>query len=86
MTYKDFNIYETIDEYRPDLNIFSNEDETILKIKKIIYYRLNETDRRIILTYTQLGNIRDTAKLFKVSPTTIWSKIKKIQIDIKTLL
>ena len=73
-----FNIYEVEKEYEIDKSIFSDEDEKITKLKKIIN-SIDETEKRIILSYAELGNIRDTAKLFKVSPTTIWIKIKEIR-------
>lgn len=74
-----FNIYQVIEEYQPNNSIFSEEEEKTHRIKKIIFNKMDETDRRIILAYSEIGNIRDTAKLFKVSPTTIWIKIKEIR-------
>ena len=79
---KGFNIYAVEDEYAPSDDIFNEDDITISKIKKIIQNELSEPERRIILAYAELGNIRDCAKLFKVSPTTIWNKIKEIKIKI----
>lgn len=79
---KGFNIYAVEDEYKPSDDIFNEDDITIDRIKRIIQNDLNEPERRIILAYAELGNIRDCAKLFKVSPTTIWTKIKEIKIKI----
>lgn len=79
---KSFNIYAVEDEYAPSDDIFCEDDITIDRIKKVIYNTLDEPERRIILAYAELGNIRDCAKLFKVSPTTIWNKIKEIKIKI----
>ena len=83
---KSFNIYDVLDEYKPSDDIFCEDDITIIKIKKIIQNDLNETERRIILSYAEIGNIRDTAKLFKVSPSTIWNQIKQIKIKIIKLI
>lgn len=83
---KSFNIYNVLDEYKPSDDIFCEDDITISKIKKIIQNDLNETERRIILSYAEIGNIRDTAKLFRVSPSTIWNQIKQIKIKIIKLL
>lgn len=80
---EDVNIYYILDEYRPDDNIFSLENENINKIKHIIYDILNETDRRIILLYAELGNIRDVAKILKVSSGTAFLQIKRIQKTIR---
>lgn len=79
---KCFNIYAVEDEYKPNNSIFDEDEEEVKKIKYIIFNKLNETERRIILAYAELGNIRDTAKLFKVSPTTIWNMIKNIKRQI----
>lgn len=79
---KSFNIYEVEDEYKPCNDIFNEDDIIIDRIKKVIYNTLDEPDRRIILAYAELGNVRDCAKLFKVSTTTIWNKIKAIKIKI----
>lgn len=77
-----FNIYDVEDVYKSSNDIFNEDDITIDRIKKVIYKTLDEPERRIILAYAELGNIRDCAKLFKVSPTTIWNKIKEIKIKI----
>lgn len=77
-----FNIYVIEDEYKPSNDIFSEDNILYDKLKRIIYSDLNETERRIILSYTEIGNIRETAKLFKVSPTTIYNQIKQIRIKI----
>lgn len=79
---KGFNIYAIEDEYKPSEDIFNEDDITISKIKKIIQNDLNEPERRIILAYAEIGNYRDTAKLFKVSTSTIFNKIKEIKIKI----
>ena len=79
MEQTDFNIYEVMDEYALDYSIFDEDSEEIRRIKRIIFNELTETERRIILSYAQLGNIRDTAKLFQVSSTTIYTEIKKIR-------
>lgn len=73
------NINDILDEYRPDEDIFCDEDEKIHKIKKIIYDKLSESDRRIILLYTEAGNLRDVAKLLNVSFTTVYYQIKRIR-------
>lgn len=82
----EFNIYDVEAEYKPEDDVFSEDEENVNRLKKIVYTRLNETDRRIILAYAEIGNIRDTAKLFKVSPTTIWLRIKEIRNNIKDFL
>lgn len=82
----EMNIYQILDEYKPNDSIFDEDDEKIRKLKMIIYSKLDETERRIILEYAEIGNSRDCAKLFKVSPTTIYLRIKEIQNKIKSFL
>ena len=79
MEQNDYNIYEVMDEYAPDYSIFDEDSDEVRRIKRIIFNELSETERRIILSYAQLGNIRETAKLFQVSSTTIYTEIKRIR-------
>lgn len=70
-------------DYEPNDDIFCEDSEKFRRLKHLICNKLNETERRIILAYTELGNLRDTAKLFRVSTTTIYKEIKKIREKIK---
>ena len=81
-----FNIYDVEDEYRPDDGLFSEDDITIHRLKHIIYDDLNETERRILLAYVELGSIQKCARLFKVSPSTIWNRIRDIKMKINYIL
>lgn len=81
-----FNIYDVESDYAPVDDVESEDDIIVQLSKKIVYTRLDETDRRIILAYAEIGNIRDTARLFKVSPTTIWIRIQEIRRKIKEYL
>ena len=81
-----FNIYDVEDEYKPDDGIFSDDDITIHRLKHIIYDDLNETERRILLAYVELGSIQKCAHLFKVSPSTIWNRIRDIKLKINNKL
>lgn len=83
---KNFNIYDLEETYKFDKSIFNEDDELIRKIKYTIENKLSETERRIILVYTHIGNIRDTASVFKVSPTTIWNQINNIRKKIISML
>lgn len=77
-----FDIYAVLDYYAPCDDVLSEDDILVQRIKKIVYTRLNETDRRILLAYAELGSLRQTAKLFKVSTSTIWLKIQQIRKQI----
>ena len=79
-------IYDVEADYAPSSDIFCDDSEQVARLKKIICNNLDETERRIILAYAELGNLRDTAKLFKVSTTTIYKQIKKIRMKIHSML
>ena len=79
------DIYELEETYRPTLDIFNEDDYSYDRLKKIIYYFLDDTERRIILCYTETGNLRDTAKIFKVSTSTIWAYVNRIKKKILTI-
>lgn len=83
---KNFNIYDLEDTYKFDKSIFNEDDELIRKIKYVITNKLSETERRIILVYSHIGNIRETARVFKVSPTTIWNQINNIRKKITSMI
>jgi len=82
----EFNIYDVIEEYAVDNSIFREDSEEFHFLKKIINEELTETERRIILTYAEIGDLRNTAKIFKVSTSTIRNEIVKIRTKIINLL
>lgn len=83
ISFDKINIYEIENKYCPSDDIFSEDDPNIDKLKRIIYHKLDDTEKRIMLCYIEIGNLRDTAKLFKVSTSTIYGYIKKIKDYIK---
>jgi len=81
--YEEFNIYELEDLYRPSDDIFNEDSNLYSRLKKVIFKDLDETERRIILCYAHIGNLRDTAKVFKVSTSTICGYVTRIKNKIK---
>lgn len=77
------NIYQLEDLYRPSDDIFNDDSNLYSRLKKILFYKLDDTERRIILCYAHTGNLRDTAKLFKLSTSTIFGYIRNIKTKIK---
>ena len=73
------DIVDIIETYKPDNSLFSNEESDVNFAKNVIYSKLNEADRRIFLLYVELGNIRATAEVLKVSTSTVYYKIKEIK-------
>lgn len=73
---------DILEKYKPDNDIFSEEPEYINKIKNIVEYKLSEPERRILILYAELGNLRAVAKVFNVSSTTIQKIIHKIRTKV----
>lgn len=70
------------EEYLGDI---MTDDDDSLKLKKVIS-ELDELDRAILIIYSDTGSMSKTAKLFSVSPATIYSRISKIRQYIKDKL
>lgn len=76
-------ITEIFEEYSENDSIFSKEDELTRKVKHIVWNKLSQNERTILLLYSEIGNMRDTAKLLKVSTSTICIYIGRIRQKIK---
>lgn len=76
---KKIDIRKIENDYKPDETLFSEENEFIRRIKKIVLNELDEVDKRILLIYAEKGNQRETGKLLGVSAATINQKIKDIR-------
>lgn len=75
------NIKEIFQEYMVNDDIFC-DDETNA-IKQVIWNVLDETERRLILVYAELGSMRDTAVQFGCSPSLICKYVGEIREKIK---
>lgn len=83
---EELNIYELEDLYRPSDDVFCDDSNLYYKIKYILFNVLSETDRRIIICYAHTGSLRETAKLFNVSTSTIFGYVHRIKKIIKNNL
>ena len=73
------NIKEILEDYQPSDDIFNDEDELINNLKHIIYLKLNEVDKRIILMYAELKSLRKLGMELGISVSSAWLKIKEIR-------
>ena len=73
------DIKEILEDYKPSDDIFNDEDELINKLKHIIYLKLNEVDKRIILMYAELKSLRKLGMELGISVSSAWLKIKEIR-------
>lgn len=79
------NIKDILEEYKPDNDLFTEEDTKINILKNIIYNDLDEVERRIILMYAELGSLRKLGNTLSVSPSTALIKIREIRKHIETI-
>lgn len=77
---------EIYEDYKLNLSVFSTEPEKVRKVKMIIFYKLSEADRNIILMYAELQSIRKLSKVLNVSAASAWLKIDEIRNKIKELM
>lgn len=80
---KQIDIEEVKDEYKPVFDIFTNEDEKVYRLKWIIANVLDETERRIILIYTDCQSQRKVAQMLGISTSLANIKINQIRKKIK---
>ena len=73
------NIKEILEDYQPSDDIFNDEDELIDKLKHIIYLKLNEVDKRIILMYAELKSLRKLSLELGISVSSAWIKVNEIR-------
>ena len=73
------DIKEILEDYQPSDDIFNDEDELINKLKHIIYLKLNEVDKRIILMYAELKSLRKLGMELGISVSCAWIKINEIR-------
>lgn len=72
------NIKELLDEYKPDNNIFTEDDDMMIKMKQSVQ-NLSDADRIIFILYCESGSLREVGKILGVSHTTVFKQIKEIK-------
>lgn len=80
---KKISIKELYQDYGEISDIFSTEPTKVQKTKFIIFHKLTESDRRIILLYAELQSIRKVAEKLGISAASAWLTISKIKQHIK---
>lgn len=72
------NITNVMNEYIPNEDIFSEDDENMYKIKKAID-ALPQADKIIFVMYCETGSLRKVGKELGVSHTIIYKEITRIK-------
>lgn len=73
-------------DYKPQDGPFREDEDDMDLLKRIIFYHLTEDERRILLIYSDTRSFYKTARLFNVSPTSIFKRVEKIRNKIKNIL
>ena len=72
--------YKTIKEdYKFNLDIFTQDDERVSKVKYIIDNKLSQVDKTIILLYADCGSLRKLGQRMGISHMTIRKEIVRIK-------
>ena len=66
-------------DYRPNEGIFNTEPDRVAAVKDVIWHRLNEVERRVIILYAHLGSQRKLGEELGLSASTINKLIKQIR-------
>lgn len=74
-----------MEDYQPNDDIMSEDTEEMNRLKHIIFDKLPEVDKRVILLYSELQSLRKVAKYLGVSPSTAYILISRIRKEIKRL-
>lgn len=71
-------IMEVMNEYAPNEDVFSDEEEYMYQLKKALN-ALPPADKIIMLLYCENGSLRETGKELGVSHTIVYKQIQKIR-------
>ncbi len=67
------------DEYRPT----SGDDDYFLTLKTAIFEELTEVERRLFITYCEIGSYAGLARFYHNSTPTARKRIKEIKAKLK---
>lgn len=67
-----------MEDYKPNYDIFCEDDELITDIKKAVQ-NLPDADRIIFIIYAETGSLREVGKRLGVSHTTVYKCVKEIK-------
>lgn len=67
------------EDYAPQEGIFADEPDRVARVKWIIENRLTETERTLILLYTDCQSFRQLGRRLGLSHTTVYTLIKNIK-------
>lgn len=79
-------IQQIYNDYLPDNSIWSEEEDKVRKVKNIVFHKLTEADRRIILLYADLQSLRKLGKMLGISTASACITVQRIRKEIQNNL
>lgn len=74
-------------KYKPkELTIYDDDKKTSYLVQQVVYNHLDEIERRIVLIYTESGNLKKTAEILNVSITTVWKITNRLKDKIRKIM
>lgn len=71
-----YDVDSLYDEYL-EFDMFKDDDDKLVLLDAI--NQLSEVDKRILVLYAEIGNLRDLGVALNVSTPTIWKRVKAIK-------
>ena len=66
-------------EYDFTFDVFTQDDERMVRLKRIIAEKLDASDRNTLILYAEVGSTRRTAKMLGVSRNTFKQNLNRIR-------
>jgi len=70
-------------DYTFRFDIFTQDDERMIRIKQAIMTKLSDADRNVLILYAEVGSRVRTAQMLGVSKNTFVKTLKRIRQTIK---
>ena len=70
-------------EYSFSFDVFTQDDDRMQRLKRVIVSKLEQADVNILLLYAEVGSVRKTAEMLGVSKNTFVKNLRRIQKTIK---
>lgn len=62
-------------DYKPT----ENDDDRMTALKKAVFTKLTEAERKILIYYCEIGSYAGVARVWRTSPPTVRKKIEEIK-------
>ena len=66
-------------EYSFSFDVFTQDDDRMQRLKRVIVSKLGPSDQNILLLYAEVGSVRKTAEMLDVSVNTFMKNLNRIR-------